>query len=182
MVSFDIFIDNYLTSFGLLTHLELTKFEQQVCSTKIDYANALSLGTNICKKGSWPLWKAHIKQKSSLTLTVVGWNNNSAIYIASSESCEPKRFVWCWKKVEIKYIQEQRPNQFQFYNYNIDFVNTMDQIVTTYLYPHEKIAVVPVCLSGRFRYSRCGGYCIILTKIKVMSLCLFYFFEDMLSM
>ena len=45
--SFDIFIDDCLTSFRrCLPTLELTLYEQQVCSTKIDYANALSLGTN----------------------------------------------------------------------------------------------------------------------------------------
>ena len=49
-VSFDIFMDNYFTSFLLLTNLELTTFEQHVCSTKIGYANALSKGTNNCKK------------------------------------------------------------------------------------------------------------------------------------
>ena len=43
---FEIFMD-YFTSFRLLIHLlELITFEQNVCSTKIDYANALSLGAN----------------------------------------------------------------------------------------------------------------------------------------
>ena len=36
--------------FACLPTLELTTFEQQVCSTKIGYSNALSLGINICKK------------------------------------------------------------------------------------------------------------------------------------
>ena len=49
-VNFDIFMNNYFTSFRLLTHLKLTTFEQQVCSTKIGYANALPLGTNSIKK------------------------------------------------------------------------------------------------------------------------------------
>ena len=40
---------------------------------------------------------------------MVGWNDSIAIYIASSESCKPKRFVWCWNKVEKRYIQEQQP-------------------------------------------------------------------------
>ena len=40
---------------------------------------------------------------------MVGCNDSSAIYIASSESCETKRFVGCWNKVEKKYIQEQQP-------------------------------------------------------------------------
>ena len=48
-VSFDIFIDNYFTSFRLLTHRG-AKNIQKVCSTIIGYANALSLGTNSCKK------------------------------------------------------------------------------------------------------------------------------------
>ena len=33
-----------------------------------------------------------MKQKSSVTLTT------------SFEPCEPKRFVWCWNKIEKKYI------------------------------------------------------------------------------
>ena len=51
----------------------------------------------------------HIKQKEqfSATMTVVGWNNNTAVYITSSESSKPKRFVRRWKEVERKYIQEQ---------------------------------------------------------------------------
>ena len=110
-------------------------------------------GQASAKEGTWP----HIKQKSSVTLTVVGWKDNSAIYIASSESCEPKRFVWRWKKVEKQYVQEQQPNQFHCYNYNMDYVNRMDQNVTTCLYLHEKMVVVLVCLIGRFRYSGCGG-------------------------
>ena len=54
-VSYDIFMDNYLTFFHLLTHLEINNIEQHVCSAKIGYANALSLGTNSWKKGTWPL-------------------------------------------------------------------------------------------------------------------------------
>ena len=41
-VSFDLFMDNYFTSFRLfvcLPTLELTMCEQVVCSTKIGYAN-----------------------------------------------------------------------------------------------------------------------------------------------
>ena len=49
-----------------------------------------------------------------------------------SESCQPKRFVWCWNKVERTYIQEQQPNQFHCYNQNMGFVNRMDQNVAKY--------------------------------------------------
>ena len=70
--SFDIFMDNYFTSFHLLTHLAVKTFEQQMCSTIIDCANVLSLGETAAKKGTWTLSRAHSKQKCSVTLKVVG--------------------------------------------------------------------------------------------------------------
>ena len=60
-VSFDIFIDNYFTSFRLLTHRG-AKNIQKVCSTIIGYANALSLGTNSCKKKKE---RSHFEQRSA---------------------------------------------------------------------------------------------------------------------
>ena len=45
----------------------------------------------------------------------------------------------------------------------MDFVNRMDQNLTKYWYPNEQMAVVPVCVNGRFCYSGCMGYCIKLT-------------------
>ena len=61
-VSFDMLIDNCFTSLFLLTHLELTTFQQQLYATKIGYANALALGTNSCKKGNVTIFNsaAHI--------------------------------------------------------------------------------------------------------------------------
>ena len=66
--------------------------------------------------------------------------------IDSSESCEPKRYVWCWNKVERKYFQEQQPNQFHCYNQNMVFVNKMDQNVVYYSngIRIKKMMVVPV--------------------------------------
>ena len=57
------------------------------------------------------------------------------------ESCEPKRFLWRWNKVEKKYVEEHQPNQFHGYNQNIGFVNRMDQNVTKYRYLNEKMLV-----------------------------------------
>ena len=48
-VSFDIFMDNYFTSFRLLADHGVNT-RQHVCSAKLGYPNALSLGTNGCKK------------------------------------------------------------------------------------------------------------------------------------
>ena len=44
-VNHHIFMKNYFTSFRLLISLDLTTFQQQVCSTKIGSTNALALGT-----------------------------------------------------------------------------------------------------------------------------------------
>ena len=62
---------------------------------------------------------------------VNGWLEGQGSYAASSESCEPKRFVRFWNKVEGKYVQEQ-PNHFHCYNKNMGFVNRMDQNVAKY--------------------------------------------------
>ena len=91
-------------AFVCLPTLESTTFEQQVCSAKIGYANALLLGTHSRKKRyADTLDSAHQAKKNSATLTVVGLNDR-AVYIASSKFSEPKRFVRRLKKVEGKYI------------------------------------------------------------------------------
>ena len=56
-VGFDLFMDNYFTSFHLfvcLLTLELTTFEQEVCSTKIVYANNYHWGQTAAKNETWP--------------------------------------------------------------------------------------------------------------------------------
>ena len=111
--------------FVCLPSYELTTLEQQVCSTTIGYANALSFATNKWKGDVATLNSAH-QAKIQCDLDK---NNNRAVYMAPSESCELKRFVQCCNKVQRKYIQEQQPNQFHCYNQNMDFANRMDQKV-----------------------------------------------------
>ena len=65
-------MDNYFTFFHLfvcLPTLELTTFDLEVCLIKIGYANALSLGTNSCKKRNLGTLNnaAQIKQKCCVT-------------------------------------------------------------------------------------------------------------------
>ena len=80
--------------FVCLPNLE---FEQQVCSTKIGYASALSLGTDSCKKkerGQFEQCSAH-QAKKQRNLCCWLERQQEAVYIAFSESCKPKRFVRC---------------------------------------------------------------------------------------
>ena len=125
----------------------------------------------------------HIKQKSSVTLTVVSQKKNRAVYIAPSESCEHKTFYQCQNKVERKYIQEQQPNQFHCYNQIMGFVNRIDQSVANYRIGNQmKNGGDPRLFEWWMLLFRVRGYCIVLTKIKAMCLCLFQFFEKILSM
>ena len=94
-VSFDLSMDNYFTTFRLfacLPTLELTTLEQEVCSTKIGHKNTLSSETNSCKKRNVTTLNssAHIMQKCYVAY-VAGKNDKMALYIASSESCQPNR-------------------------------------------------------------------------------------------
>ena len=60
-VSFGLFMDSYFASFRLfvcLPTLDLTTFEQEVCSTKLCYANTRGhhrRGQTAAKKETWPL-------------------------------------------------------------------------------------------------------------------------------
>ena len=72
------------------------------------------------------------------------------VYIGSSKSCEPKRFVRCWNKVErkqpktaTKLIPLKRPEH-GFCQQNGPRRSQMQD-----WYPNEKLVVVPVCLNGR---------------------------------
>ena len=101
-VSFDLFMDNYFTSFRLfvcLPTLELTTCEQVVCSTKIDYANTLSSGVNSCKQRNVATLNsaAHIKQKRCVTCRL-GQNDSRTLCIATSESCQPNRNLFGVRK------------------------------------------------------------------------------------
>ena len=110
--------------------LEFTKFEQQVCLTTQMHFHWEQTAAK--KWNMTTLNSAHIKQKSSVILKVVSWNKSRVVYIASYESCEPKRLSRLCNKVERKYIQEQQRNQIYCYNQNMGFFNRIDQSLANY--------------------------------------------------
>ena len=115
-VSFDIFMDNYFTSFRLLTHLRVNNIRVTCVLSKNRLLKCTIIGNKHLQKKERGYFEQCTSTKKSVQiwlvwLTVVGWNDSSAIYIASSESCEPffnfvptpnKSFVRCWNKVEKK--------------------------------------------------------------------------------
>ena len=68
------------------------------------------------------------------------------------------------------YIQEQQTNQLPCYNQNMNFVNKMEKNVAKYLYPNEKMVVLVWMIDVLIQVRE---YCVVLTKIKVMSLSFF---------
>ena len=158
-ISFDTFMDNYFISFRLLTHLGANNIKAtRMLNKNRLHECTINWNKHLQKKGTWRLWTAHIKQKTSVTLTVVGWNHSSAIY----KSCESKRFVWCWNKVEKNIFKNN--NQISCTvttgtwvlskrGHFVSFV--MYQNVAKYWYPNENMVVIPVCLNGRC-YEGCG--------------------------
>ena len=112
--------------FICLPTLELTIFEQQVCSTKIGYANPLSLGTNSCKKKERSHFEHRSAHQAKKQRKLCGCLERQLDGLHS--------FFWkkLEKKVERKCIQEQQRNQFHYYNQNMSCVNRMDQNVGKY--------------------------------------------------
>ena len=164
-VSFYIFMDDYFTSFRLLAclpTLELTTFEQEVCSTKIGYATII--GKNSCKKSNVATLNsaADIEQKRYVTC-VAGYSDSSALYIGSSESCQPNRNLFAleqsWKKVysrpTTKSIPPFQPEHGVCQNNRSELGQTQDW------YTNEKMVVVltylPLCLNGRCCFLECVG-------------------------
>ena len=65
--SFHIFSDTYFTSFPLLTHLGANNVRATGVLNKIRECTTIGY-KKLQEKGTWPLWTAHIKQISSVTL------------------------------------------------------------------------------------------------------------------
>ena len=129
--SFDIFLYHYFISFSRLTHLGvniqatvvLNKNRLPKCTSTVD--KQLQKRNLVILNSTRHTYQKTVWLMLLLRMTVGGG-------LPFSESCQPKRFVWCWNKVERTYIQEQQPNQFHCYNQNMGFVNRMDQNVAKY--------------------------------------------------
>ena len=172
-VSFDLFVDNYFTCFRLfvcLPILELTTFKQEVCSTRISYTNTLSSGTNSFKKRNVATLNSavHFKQKHCVTC-VAGWNDSRALYIASSESRQPNRNLFD-VGAKLKESIFKSNNQINSYVTTRTWVLSKEWIRT---WPNTGLVSEWKNGGGTRLFCRVRGFCIVLTKIKAMSPCLF---------
>ena len=69
---FDIFMRNDFISFHLITHLGINKIRAAGVLNKNRLRKCTIIRDKLAKKRTWPLWTAYIKQKSNVTLIVVG--------------------------------------------------------------------------------------------------------------
>ena len=79
--------------------------------------------------------------------------------MASSESCEAKRFVRCWSNVDRKYIKKQQTKSISLLQPEHGFCqqNGPECGQVQDWYPNEEMVVVSICLNGRCCSSGCVG-------------------------
>ena len=157
--SYHIFMDNYFTSFLLLTHLGV--YLSVFNSNALNYIrvtgglnkNMLSKctitgGKQLQKKERYHFEQCISSKKGSTSLTVAGWKNNREVYIDSSESSESKRFVRRWNKVE-KSISKKTAKFIPLLQSNHEFCqqNGPEHGQAQDWLPNEKVVVVPVSLN-----------------------------------
>ena len=131
--SYHVYMDNYFTSFRLLSYLGTRGISATGVINKKKLSKCDIMGNKDLEKKE----RGHVEQvtaeQDSTTITVVGWNDNRAVYIASNcLSSKPTRNVQRWSKIERKYIQVLQPNQFHCYNQCMGYVDRMDQNVAKY--------------------------------------------------
>ena len=144
-------------------------------STKIGYANTVSSGTNSCKKRNVATLNnaAQIKQKCCVTC-LAGKNDSRALYIASSESCQPNRNLFS-VGTKLKESIFKSNNQINSTVTTRTWVLSKEWIRTwlnTGLVSEWKNGGGTSFFEWWMLFFRMREYCIILTKIKAMSLCL----------
>ena len=140
--SFHIFMDNYFTSLRLLTHLGVNNSRATCVLNK----NSLRKFTIIGDKRGVATWNREHQAKKQCNFTVVGQNDSSAIYIGSSKSCEPKRFVPSRNKVE--------KNIFKNNNQISSTVTVRTWVLSTiqYWYPNEKMPSTGIQMKKWWRF------------------------------
>ena len=141
-------------------------------SIKIGYACTICGDKPLQKKGTWPLWIAHIKEKKAVTFTVVrittGWFTKLLLNLLNL-----RNLFGVWKML--------KEGIFNHNNYTNSTDSTRTWVLSTQ-WTRTRSSTGMICEwknDGRprllewsmlfFRMRRC---CIVLTKMKTMSLCL----------
>ena len=109
-VSFHVYMDNYFTSLHLLVHLGEHNIHATRDLPQKDLAKC-DIRKQFEKKARSYTGQKTSTNKYSKKVTVDGWNDKRAVYLASNcPSSVPAKSIRRWKKVERKYIQINQPS------------------------------------------------------------------------
>ena len=150
--------------FVCLPTLDFTTFEQQACSPKINYANALKLGTNSCKKRNVVTMN---------TLTVIGLNDIRTLYIGSSKSSESLFGICAKLKDSIFKNNNQIKSTFTTRTcvFSTGWIRTFSSARLVFEWENGGS---PRFIKWLMLFFEMRRSCIILTKMKVMIFFIYY--------
>lgn len=129
--SYHIFIDNFFTSFRLLDHLHAngTRATGVIRSNKLSQCPIESAKS--LEKKSRGFFDQRTDNKNSLT--VVGWNDNRSVYVASNVlGSQPTAKVSRWCRKTSSRIDVDQPYLIKMYNRHMGGVDRCDQNISAY--------------------------------------------------
>ena len=97
----------YFTSFRLFTHIEVNNIRATIVLNKNRLRKCTLTWVKQLQKRNGASLNSAFQAKKAVQCNFDSgwfWNDNMAVYIVSSESSKPKRFVRRWKKVKRTYI------------------------------------------------------------------------------
>ena len=130
-MSYDVFFDNFFTSFRLLKHLYNNGIKGTGTVNKQKIKNVpIKQPKELSKKP-----KGHAERMTSTDnkVTLVGWHDNWEVYLTSNVFPSlPSRKIQRWDRAAQKFIQVPPPASFAEYNKGMGGVDRCDQNVSAY--------------------------------------------------
>jgi hypothetical protein len=129
--SYHVFIDNFFTSFRLLDHLRAngTRATGVIRSNKLTQC-PIESSKSLEKK---PRGFFEQRTDNMNSLTVVGWNDNRSVYVASNAlGSQPTVKVSRWCRKTSTKIDVDQPYLIKMYNRHMGGVDRCDQNISTY--------------------------------------------------
>ena len=129
--AYHIFVDNFFTSFRLLHHLH----QNNVQATGVIRSNKLGRCSIEPAKALEKKARGFFDQRtdSNGVITVVGWNDNRAVYVASNAAAaHPTTAVSRWCRKNNSRISIDQPQLIKLYNKHMGGVDRCDQNISSY--------------------------------------------------
>ena len=129
--SYHIFTDNFFTSFRLLSHL----LEHNIQATGVIKSNKLGKCPVEAPKSLEKKERGYFDQKTDKrsSVTVVGWNDNRSVYVASNTAgAQPTATVSRWCRKTSSRIDVRQPRLIKLYNRHMGGVDRCDQNISSY--------------------------------------------------